>query len=125
MISASSSMRTMRGRMEKSNLRAEARATGFFHEVVADHVADGEVLFLDTAHVGFGDVDTELGKRSQLPAITARKRYGAARDGVGVLHGADDIGGVAAATESHHDVAGPGEILELFDEDVLEAAVVG
>ena len=94
------------------------------------HVADDpverrQVNRLDDAHVVERHVQVLLGQRPQLAAGEAGAAEGSQVVPVGPLDGPQDVGAVAGAADGDEQVAGAGQVLELLDEDALEALVVG
>ena len=65
-----------------------------------------------------------LGERAELAAGEAGAAEGVEAAAVGPFDGAEDVGAVAGTADGDQEVAGVGEVFELFDENAVEAFVV-
>ena len=71
------------------------------------------------------DMDVEFDERCELAAVSAAKTNRVAADGVGFFDSTNHVRGVSAAAQHHHDISGPGEILQLFDKDRVITHIIG
>ncbi len=76
-------------------------------------------------HVAHGDQDRGSHRSREFSAIETAQAHRVSAAGVRVVDGLEDIARVAAAGESHHNVVGLEEILQLLDENILVGDIVG
>jgi hypothetical protein len=90
-----------------------------------EHVAEGDVHFLDAAGVGVGDFDYDVAQGLHFAAARAREAYGDHAHAFGFFEAFEDVFGVAGGGEADGDVAFIAECADLAGEDFAEAEIVG
>jgi len=94
-------------------------------EVVYHPVKRGEMDRLDDPHIVQWYMQTILGQLPQAPAAKAGAAESHQPVAIGPLDSPQHVDAVARSGDRHQQIAGASEILQLLDEDTLEALVVG
>src|SRR5689334_19066547 len=94
------------------------------HEVIADHMESDHVPVFNTAHVGIGHLNIELGQRAQFATITTRKGDGPAASGIRIFDRAEHVGGISRTTDGHYDITSLGKVLQLLDEYAIIVDII-